>query len=105
VRAIPGAVTDSTVLAAGDTVYLVYYQGEDLFTAVVNGAQRDIEAFWKDGPGMMRPTSTPSFGRAIRGPFEEWWVRVRFGAGSVGWIDMSRNQSVSGPDGCGGGAF
>jgi hypothetical protein len=105
VRALPGAVSDSTMLEAGDTVYLIHYQGEDFFNAMVNGARRDIQAFWKDGPGMLRPTNTESFCRALRGPSEEWWVRVRFGpdSGSVGWIDMSRNQAVSGPDGCGDG--
>jgi hypothetical protein len=104
VRTIPGAVTDSTMLAPGDTVYLLHYQLEDTFTAVVNGVTKDVEAFWKDGPGMLRPKGTPFFGRALRGPVEEWWVHVRFGAGSVGWINMTRNESVSGPDGCGGDA-
>jgi hypothetical protein len=100
VRAYPSSVYDSTMLAPGDTVYLMLYRLEDNFTAVVRGKQLTIEAFWgQDRPGMLRPLNTPRFGRVIRGLQSEWWVHVRHASGTAGWINVDKS-SVGVPDGC-----
>ena len=89
------------MLVPGDTVYLMRYEGEDWFTAIVRARIETIYAFWGPGePGMMRPDDTPSFGRVLRNLDTEWWVHVRLEDARVGWINMTHVQSVRGPDAC-----
>ena len=94
-------VNDSSTLAPGDTVYLLKYDGDDSFTAVVHSRVDTVEAFWGSAaPGMLRPRSTPSYGRVLQNLKTEWWVRARLANRSAGWINMTRVGSVHGPDAC-----
>jgi hypothetical protein len=101
VRKRPYWVNDSSELAPGDTVYLVNYDGEDWFTSIIHNRADTVYAFWGVGaPGMLRPRSTPSYGRVLQSLETEWWVRVRLPNRSAGWINMTQVGSVRGPDAC-----
>jgi len=92
---------DSTMLMPGDTVYLLNYEGNDSFRAVVHGKIQYVDGFWgAGGPGMGKPADTPSYGKVLREEVTEWWVRVARPAKYVGWANMTQVQSVAGPDAC-----
>ena len=97
---VPQRYRDSPALAAGDTVYLVRYNGEDWFTAIVRGQGHDLYAFWAGRPGMSRPASTRTYGHVVQALQTEWWVHVRLSNGRIGWINMTHVSSVRGPDAC-----
>ncbi len=97
---VPQRYRDSPALAAGDTVYLVRYNGEDWFTAIVRGQRHDLYAFWAGRPGMSRPASTRTYGHVVQALQTEWWVHVRLSNGRIGWINMTHVSSVRGPDAC-----
>jgi len=98
VKAYASSVYDSTMLAPGDTVYLMLYDGEDVFHAVYRGQPLAVEAFWAGPPGMLRPDDTPTYGRVIQDLRSEWWVRVRLSSGIVGWIQPT--ETLQGLDAC-----
>ena len=97
---VPRRYRESPALAPGDTVYLLRYEGEDWFTALVRGQRQRVYAFWAGRPGMSRPATERTFGRVIQDLDTEWWVHVRLRQGRTGWIDMTRVSSVHGPDAC-----
>lgn len=93
--------SDSTMLMPGDTVYLINYEGEDSFRAVVHGKIQYVDGFWgAGGPGMLKPADTPSYGHVLHEEVTEWWVHVARPAAYVGWANMTQVQSVGGPDAC-----
>jgi len=99
---VPQRYRDSPAVAAGDTVYLMLYNGEDWFTASVRGQQQQLYAFWAGRPGMSRPANTRTYGHVTQQLRIEWWVHVHLSNGRVGWINMTAVSSVRGPDACSG---
>jgi len=97
---VPQRSKESPPLAPGDTVYLVRYEGEDWFTAIVGGKQRKVYAFWSGRPGMGRSPATRTYGHVVADLDTEWWVHVRSPGAHVGWINMTHVSSVHGPDAC-----
>ena len=97
---VPQQYRESPALGAGDTVYLVRYEGEDWFTGIVRGQQHKVYAFWSGRPGMSRPPGTRTYGRVVKDLETEWWVHVRWSGDHVGWINMTHVSSVHGPDAC-----
>ncbi len=99
VRTNASSVDDSTMLAPGDTVFLMAYDLEDTFHAFFRGKPLTVEAFWVGPPGMLRPKNTPQFGRVIRDLKSEWWVHTRRPTGVSGWINAT-TSSVRVSDAC-----
>jgi D-alanyl-D-alanine dipeptidase len=65
--------------AAGDTLYVLAYQGEGFFSMWHRGRVVSEEMCWG------RPSSPCEL---VREPEQRWWVRARNGSGEEGWIDM-----------------
>ena len=97
---VPQRYNDSPALARGDTVYLLRYEGDDRFAAIVGGQRRPVDAFWAGRPGMSRPATWRTYGHVVQDLSTEWWVRIRLGVGPAGWINMTHVSSVRGPDAC-----
>lgn len=81
-------------VAAGDTLWVLDYEGEGSFrvwhngTLAFSGAGADAAAPGEDGPALRRVTE----------PETQWWARVTAPGGRSGWLWMDRTPDVTGAD-------
>ena len=84
---------------AGDTAWVLDYQGEGRFAVLKDGARvvADLGFSPYGGPSAGRCENC-AHGRLYGEYTSEWWVRVRAGSGVVGWT--SSTDAFGGTDAC-----
>jgi hypothetical protein len=91
----------NTSYAAGDTIWLLVYEGEGMHVVWYRGTEAgyiDENCEWP--PCDPNATSKDALTRLLRAPRTEWWVEVENHRGQTGWIKMPRDGPL--PDGCDG---
>ncbi|HEX2205219.1 MAG TPA: hypothetical protein VHG91_18060 [Longimicrobium sp.] len=81
--------------AAGDTVHVLDYLGEDFFRLRHRGRVLEAQRFW----GEVGDTGWD--GELVAAPVARWWAKVRDRAGREGWVDMDAAPFIEGVDACG----
>lgn len=87
-----------TVIAPGDTVYVLSHLGEGVFHVWHDGNVEEVYGFWAvnglEGGGVK--------GALLRKPVPHWWAKVRNEKGQTGWLDMNAIEGkVGNVDACG----
>lgn len=76
---------------AGETLAVVYYEGEGYYQVASNGKLVDVELTdLQKGSAELKGTN----------PEVEWWAKVRTRAGQVGWVMMDEAPAIQGNDKC-----
>jgi hypothetical protein len=83
----------------GDTLYILSYVGEGSYRVWHRDQVAEVAAFWAATPGLARRDTVPE-GVLLREPGYDWWVKIRNGAGRIGWLRMDEAE-VGNADGCG----
>lgn len=90
----PGYDADHNEVAQfkkGQTVSVVYYEGEGYYQVAHNGKLVDVELTdLQAGSSDLKGTN----------PKVEWWAKVRTKAGQVGWVMMDEAPAVKGTNKC-----
>ncbi len=83
--------------AAGDTVHVLSYEGEDTWVMWYRGARHSRGRLWVEPGDVPRPEKPGVLVQPLRA---EWWVRGRrIGDDAVGWVLAGRVQAGGDWDG------